>query len=84
MNKEKLNSLYGQMGMELYHIKQAIIEARKAALDESLSTYNEYNRNREIYGNDCILTRMAEGDYLKAYGKWEGLTLALEIIKNEL
>lgn len=70
--------------MELSQIKQTIIEARNVALDESISTYAEYERTRKAYGDDCILTRMTEGDYLKAYGKWEGLTLALEIIKGEL
>lgn len=69
--------------MELSQIKQAIIEAREAAFDESFSTHNEYERNRDLYGDECILTRMAEGDYLKAYGKWEGLTLALNIINGK-
>ena len=69
--------------MELSQIKKAIIEAREAAFDESFSTHNEYEKAIEDYGHDCILTRMAEGDYLRAYGKWEGLTLALNIINEK-
>lgn len=87
MNKEKLklNSLYGQMYAEVSpQIRKAIIDARNATLDESVSAYNEYDRNRVIYGHDCILTQMAEGDYMKACGKLEGLTLALLIINKEL
>ena len=85
MDKEKLklNSLYGQMGMGLYHIKQAMIEAHKLAYYEAASLYAKYKLKHDVYG-DSILTEMAEGDYLKAYGKWEGLGMALNIINEEL
>lgn len=70
--------------MEIPEIRKTISTARKAAYDEAASLYAEYKRTREAYGHDCILTQMAEGDYLKVYGKWEGLTLALLIINEEL
>ena len=69
--------------MELLKIKKQIIAARMEAYEESLSTYDEYLRTRLTYGDDCILTRMVESDYLKAYGKWKGLTLALNIINGK-
>ena len=69
--------------MEISEIRKTISTARKAAFDEAASLYAEYKRTREAYG-DSILTQMAEGDYMKAYGKWEGLTLALLIINKEL